>query len=90
MKKSADIIYLTRAEWDAFKEQEHRERVALRRRVERGELTPEQANREASIFAHVPSVAEVPLNFGDILKNARSIRLPRKKNGRRTAKTVHA
>ena len=49
MKKSADVIYLTRKQWDAFKEEEHRERVALSQRVARGELTPEQANREALI-----------------------------------------
>ena len=85
MKKSADIIYLTRAEWDAFKEEEHRERVALRRRVQRGELTPEQANREASIFKDEvfnPAQART-LNFDEILANAAKIRLPRKKNGRR-------
>jgi hypothetical protein len=90
MKKSADIIYLTRQEWDAFKEEEHRERVALSQRVARGELTPEQANREASIFAYVPSVAEVPLNFDQILTSARSIGLSRKKNGQRKSKTIRA
>ena len=90
MKKSADVIYLTRKKWDAFKEEEHRDRVALSQRVARGELTPEQANREASIFAYVPSVAEVPLNFDQILKNARSIRLSRRNNGRRRSKTIRA
>ena len=90
MKTKGDVIYLTEKEWDAFKEQEHQERLALRARVARGELTPLEANREASIFAHVPSIAEVPLNFDQILQNARSIRLAPKTNGRRKSKTVRA
>ncbi len=89
MKKSADIVYLTRAEWDAFKEEEQRERVALRRRVERGELTPEQANREASIFAHVPSVLEQPIDFGAAARRF-AAQTRRKRNGRRGKTAVHA
>jgi len=90
MRIKGDVIYLNRKEWAASVEREHQERLALRRRVERGELTPAEANREASIFAHVPTVAEVPLNFDHILRNARSIRLAPKKNGRRKSKTVRA
>ena len=88
MKTKGDVIYLTEKEWNAFKEQEHQERLALSARVARGELTAAEANREASIFAHVPSIAEVPLNFAEILKHARALRLPRKKHGRRATKAV--
>ena len=90
MKTKGDVNYLTRKEWDAFKEQEHQERLAHTARVTRGELTPAEANLEASIFATVPTVAEVPLNFANILRNARSIRLAPKKYARRTPKTVRA
>ena len=90
MKTKGDVIYLTEKEWNAFKEQEHQERLALSARVARGEITALEANREASIFAHVPSVAEVPLNFDHILRNTRSIRLAPKKHGGRKSKTVRA
>lgn len=90
MKTKGDVIYLTEKEWNAFKEQEHQERLALSARVARGEITALEANREASIFAHVPSIAEVPLNFDLILRNARTIRLAPKKHGGRKSKTVRA
>lgn len=90
MKTKGDVVYLTEKEWNAFKEQEHQERLAHRARVTSGELTAAEANREASIFAHVPSIAEVPLNFDHILRNARSIRLAPKKHGGRKSKTVRA
>ena len=92
MKKSADVIYLTRKQWDAFKEEEHRERVALSQRVARGELTPEQANREASIFKDGlfdPALART-INLDELLVNAARLRLPRKRNGRQKQKTIRA
>ena len=89
MKKSADVIYLTRKQWDAFKEAEHRDRVALSQRVARGELTPEQANREASIFAHVPSILEQPIDFAAEARRL-TAKLRHKRNGRRNKTTVRA
>ncbi len=92
MKKSADVIYLTRKEWDAFKEEEHRERVALSQRVASGELTPEQANCEASIFKDGlfdPALART-LNLDEMLTHAARLRLPGKRNGRKKQKTVRA
>jgi len=92
MKKSADIIYLSRKEWAAYREQKHQDRLTLHRRVERGELTPEQANREASIFKDEvfnPSLAR-SINLDEILANAAKLRLPRKRNGRRHQKTIRA
>ena len=92
MKRAGDIIYLTRKEWDAFKEQEHQERLALRRRVERGELTPEEANREASIFKDEvfnPAQAQT-VNLDEMLANAAKLRFPRKAHARRKQKTVRA
>lgn len=89
MKKSGDIIYLTRKEWAAYREQKHQDRLALHRRVECGELTPELANEEASIFKDEvfnPALAR-SINFDEILANAAKLRLPRKPNGRRK-KTV--
>ena len=50
MKTKGDVIYLTEKEWNAFKEQEHQERLALSARVARGEITALEANREASMF----------------------------------------
>lgn len=89
MKKSHDIIYLTRKEWEAYREQKHQDRLALHRRVERGELTPEQANREASIFAYVPSVLEQPIDFA--AEARRLTAKPRqKRNGRRAKTTIRA
>lgn len=35
MKTKGDVIYLTEKEWNAFKEQEHQERLALSTRVAR-------------------------------------------------------
>lgn len=48
--KEESIRYLTKAELEAAREEEHRERVALQQRVARGELTPEQANAEAAFI----------------------------------------
>jgi hypothetical protein len=54
---------LTRAEWNTFEEEKHAARLALSRQVQRGELTPAQANRAASIFAQVPSISQQPIDF---------------------------
>lgn len=92
MKKTSDVIYLTRKQWDAFKDEEHRERVALSQRVACGELTPEQANREASIFKgglFDPAQAQT-INLDEILRNAAKMRLPGKRNGRRKQTTIRA
>ena len=90
MKTKGDVIYLTEKEWNAFKEQEHQERLALSARVARGELTAAEANREASIFAHVPSIAEVPVNFAETAKHLLGRKPTRSHNGRRGKNAVRA
>jgi hypothetical protein len=92
MKKTKDdVIYLTRAEWEAFKQQEAEERMALVRRVERGEITAKQANEEASIFkGHIPSVSECPIDFTQVLANARGLRPRLRRNARQRTKAVRA
>ena len=83
------VRYLTEAELEAFKKEEARERMELVRRVERGEITATEANREAFWFkGRVPSVVESPLNFADILSKAAGLRLAKKSNGRGKSKTV--
>lgn len=90
MKIKGDVIYLTEKEWNAFKEQEHQERLALSARVARGEITALEANREASIFKHVPSVAEVPINFAEAADRLLGLKPRRTRNGRRAKNTVRA
>ena len=88
-KRNDDVIYLTREEVDAFHEQKHRERLALRRRVERGELTPLEANREASIFkpeVFDPALAQT-VNFDQVVDNLLKLKA-RSPNGRRKQKAV--
>ena len=79
--KDESVRYLTKAELEAFKEEEHRERMALSQRVARGELTAEEANREASIFkGHVPTVLETPINYKQAARNLVGAR--KKRHGR--------
>ncbi|MBI2929225.1 MAG: hypothetical protein HYY24_26470 [Verrucomicrobia bacterium] len=90
-KTNDDVIYLTRAEWEAFKRQEAEERMELVRRVERRELTAWQATLEASIFkGRIPSVLEQPINLADVLGKAKGLRRHKETNGRRRAKAVRA
>jgi hypothetical protein len=90
--KDESVRYLTKAELEAAREEEHRERVALQQRVARGEITAEQANREAALIkepgrarllnlnAHLDAMAKLfPVSY-----------LPKKNNGRRRKKTVRA
>ena len=88
MKTKHDLIYVNRREWDAFKEREHLERLALRARVATGELTPLAANHEASIFSHVPSVAEVPINFAAATERLLARKAPRPRNGTRSRTAI--
>ena len=90
MKTKGDVIYLTEKEGNAFKEQEHQERLALPARVTSGELTALEANHEASIFAHVPSVAEVPINFAEAANRLLGRKPSRSRNGRRGKNAVRA
>jgi len=90
MRIKGDVIYLNRKEWAASVEHEHQERLALRARVARGELTPAEANREASIFKDEffnPALGET-LNLDEMLANAAKMRFPRKTHGRRKPKAV--
>lgn len=92
MKTKGDVNYLTRKEWDAFKEQEHQERLAHTARVTRGELTPAEANRAASIFkddVFNPAQAQI-VNLNELLANAAKLRFPRKGHARRSPQTVRA
>lgn len=92
MKTKGDVIYLTEKEWNAFKEQEHQERLAHSARVARGEITALEANREASIFKDSmfnPSLAQT-LNLDEMLANAAKMKFPRKTHGRRKQKAVRA
>lgn len=90
MKKDGNVIYLTRKQVDDFHEQKHRDRVALTRRVERGEITAAEANREASIFK--PEIFDpaksVTANLEEVVANL--IKLKPRTHGRRKPKTVHA
>jgi hypothetical protein len=85
------VRYLTKAELEALKEQEHRERVALAQRVARGELTAEEANRAASMFK--PGVFHpadaVTVNFDEVVDNLLKLQA-RKPNGRRKPKAVRS
>jgi hypothetical protein len=86
------VRYLTRAEVETAREEEHRERVALQERVARGELTPEQANAEAALIKepgkgrllnlrkHLDSMARLhPVSY---------LQTSSKRNVRRRKKTV--
>lgn len=87
--KDESVRYLTKAELEAFKEEEHRERVALTRRVERGELTAQEANRHASIFkagVFDPAQAETA-NRDEVVNNLLKLK-SRNGNGRRKSKAV--
>lgn len=90
MKRNGDVIYLTRKQVDEFHEQKHRDRVALTRRVERGEITAAEANREASIFK--PEIFDpakaITVNLAAEVANL--IKLKPRKHGRSTPKTVRA
>ena len=90
-KTNDDVIYLTRAEWEAFKKQEAEERMELVRRVERGEITAKQANEEASIFKgdFDPARART-INFAEVVENLLDLKAPRKIHGRRKQKAIHA
>ena len=81
--KDESVIYLTKAELEAFKAEEARERMELVRRVESGEITAMEANREASIFkGRVPGVLEQPVNYHEVFKNLKGLRLRKKSHGR--------
>ena len=84
MKLNEDSVrYLTKAELEAFKAEEARERMELVRRVESGEITAEAANREASFFkGRVPGVREQPVNYTEVFKNLKGLRLRKKSHGR--------
>ena len=91
MKTKGDVIYLTEKEWNAFKEQEHQERLALSARVACGEITALEANREASIFKDEvfnPATARTA-NFGEVIANLLTLK-PRSAHGRRKPKAVRA
>ena len=90
--KEESVRYLTKAEHEASREEEHRERVALQQRVARGELTPEEANAEAAFIkepgkarllnlrAHLAGIARLhPVSY---------LQSPTKSNGRRRKKTI--
>lgn len=89
--KEESVRYLTKAEVEASKAEEHRERVALTRRVERGEITAEEANREASIFKPAvfdPAQAETA-NRDEVVDNLLKLKA-RSTNGRRKSKAVRS
>lgn len=91
MKKPPAVIRLTRAEWDAFKRQEAAERMELVRRVEDGELTPWQANQEASLFQPgvFNPVEARTANLSEVVDNLLNLRA-RTSNDRRKPKTIRA
>ena len=87
--KEQPVRYLTKAELEAFKEEEHRERVELARRVERGEISALEANREASIFkagVFDPARAQT-VNYKEVISNLLKLKA-RSTNGRRKSKTI--
>jgi len=90
--KDESVRYLTKAEIEASREEEHRERLALQQRVVRGELTPEEANAEAA-FIKNPGKARLlnlreHLNAMAKLHPVSYLQPSRKHNGRRRKKTV--
>jgi hypothetical protein len=89
--KEEAIRYLTKAEMEAAREDEHRERVALQQRVARGEITAAEANREASIFhpeVFNPATAQT-VNYREVVNNLLKLKA-RKSNGRRGKQTIRA
>ena len=90
--KEEAVRYLSKAELEASREEEHRERVVLQTRVARGELTPEQANAEAA-FVKEPGKARLlnlreHLNAMAKLHPVSYLQPSRKHNGNRRKKTV--
>lgn len=87
--KDESVRYLTKAELEACKEEEHRARLALSQRVARGELTAQEANREASIFkagVFDPAQSETA-NPDEVVDNLLKLKA-RSTNGRRKSKAV--
>jgi len=87
--KDQSVRYLTSAELEAAREEEHRERVALQQRVARGEITAAEANREASIFH--PDVFDAATsrtaNFDEVVDNLLKLK-PRRPHVRRNPNAI--
>lgn len=77
-KPKCQVIRLTRADWEAYKREEAEARMELVHRVERGELTAAEANREAALVKnprdwrtinlkeHLDGIADLfPVNYLD-------------------------
>lgn len=90
MKTKRTSTRLTAAAVEAFREEKHRDRVALAERVRRGELTAREAFTEASVFKRVPSAASVPVNYAEVIERARNLTVRSAQHGRRREKAVHA
>ncbi len=87
--KEEAVRYLTKAEVEASREEEHRERVALQQRVARGEITAAEANREASIFhpdVFDPATSKT-VNVDEVVDNLLKLR-PRRSNERRKQQAI--
>lgn len=90
MKKKRTANRLTAAEVEAFREDKHRDRVALADRVRCGELTAGEAFLEAAVFKHVPSALAVPVNYAEVIERARNLTVHSSRHGSRRQKAIHA
>ncbi len=90
MKTKRTSTRLTAAAVEAFREEKHRDRVALADRVRRGELTAAQAFTEASVFKRVPSALAVPVNYAEVIERARHLTVRSSRHGSRRQKAIHA
>lgn len=89
MKKKRTANRLTAAEVEAFREEKHRDRVALADRVRRGELTAREANDEASIFRGQFDPIHAVIDWKTTFANLRGLSLHEQRH-RNSKKTVHA
>ncbi len=87
--RDESVRYLTKAELEAAREEEHRDRIALQQRVARGEITAAEANREASIFhpAVFDPATSRTVNMDEVVENLLKLR-PRRRNERRKQKAI--
>ena len=89
--KEESVQYLTRAEVEASRQDKARERMELVRRVERGEITAAEANREASLFqpgVFDPAEAQTA-NPDEVVENLLKLKA-RRPNDRRKQKAICA
>jgi hypothetical protein len=89
MKTKRTSTRLTAAAVEAFREEKHRDRVALADRVRRGELTAREANNEASIFRGQFDPIHAVIDWKATFASLRRLSL-HERSHRNAKKAVHA